>query len=405
MGSITFGEGVTTVPLTIKVNGDTQAENDNTFFVNLSNAVNATFGKVQGVGVIKNDDGPVQTISINDIQRNEGNNGETDFTFTVSRTSGVGTAKFDYVTANGSSQASDLTQQMGSITFGVGVTTVPLTIKVKGDTLAENDNTFFVNLSNAVNATIADGQGVGVIKNDDGPVISPPPPPAVKSTFSIGDLQQNEGNGGQTNFNFIVSRTSGTGTASVKYATAFGTNTTAADLAAQSGTVNFLAGEMSKPVTIKVNGDTQAETDNTFFVNLSSPVNATIGDGQGIGLIKNDDPTSSPQAPTISIDDVTKNEGDAGKTAFTFTVTRSSSAGSSSVKYATAFGSNTSANDMAQQSGLVTFGVGQMGKSITILVNGDTLAETINTFFVNLSEPVNGSVLDAQGVGTILNDD
>jgi hypothetical protein len=44
------------------------------------------------------------TISINDIQRNEGNSGQTDFTFTVSRTNGFGTAKFDYVTANGSSQ-------------------------------------------------------------------------------------------------------------------------------------------------------------------------------------------------------------------------------------------------------------------------------------------------------------
>jgi hypothetical protein len=414
-GTLAFGNGQLFRTVVVQVNGDAIDEADETFFLNLDGALDAGFTRMKATATITDDDlaatptptptpTPTATISINDIQRNEGNSGQTDFTFTVSRTTGIGTAKFDYVTANGSSQANDLAQQMGSITFGEGVTTVPLTIKVNGDTQAENDNTFFVNLSNAVNATFGKVQGVGVIKNDDGVVVSPPPP-APKATISVSDVQQNEGNAGQTNFSFIVSRTSGTGTASVKYATAFGTNADAADFAAQSGTVNFLNGETSKLVTIKVNGDTQVETDNTFFVNLSSPVNATIGDGQGLGVIKNDDPTSSPQAPTISINDVKRNEGNSGKTAFTFTVTRSSSAGSTSVKYATAFGSNTSASDMAQQSGLVTFAVGQMSKSITILVNGDTLAETVNTFFVNLSSPVNGSLLDAQGVGTILNDD
>ena len=66
-----------------------------------------------------------------------------------------------------------------------------------------------------------------------------------------------------------------------------------------------------------VNGDRLAEPNETFFVNLSSPTNATIADGQGVGTIVDDE-------PRISISDVTKAEGKKGQTTlFTFTVTLS----------------------------------------------------------------------------------
>ena len=40
---------------------------------------------------------------------------------------------------------------------------------VNGDSLDEADETYFVNLSNASNATIEDGMGVGTITDDDPP--------------------------------------------------------------------------------------------------------------------------------------------------------------------------------------------------------------------------------------------
>src|SRR5262249_49900732 len=54
--------------------------------------------------------------------------------------------------------------------FNPGDTTKPITVVVNGDTVNEPNETFFVNLSSALNATIADGQGVGTILNDDGGV-------------------------------------------------------------------------------------------------------------------------------------------------------------------------------------------------------------------------------------------
>src|SRR5437667_5324929 len=55
---------------------------------------------------------------------------------------------------------------------------------------------------------------------------------------------------------------------------------------------------MSQPVAVTVNGDTKFEPNETFFVNLSNPTNATISDNQGAGTIVNDD-----GQPTISISD------------------------------------------------------------------------------------------------------
>ena len=67
-----------------------------------------------------------------------------------------------------------------------------------------------------------------------------------------------------------------------------------------------------------VNGDTKRESNGTFTVTLSAPTNATIGTGTGTGTITNDD-----AVPTISINDVTVTEGNAGVTQAIFTVSLS----------------------------------------------------------------------------------
>ena len=66
-------------------------------------------------------------------------------------------------------------------------------------------------------------------------------------------------------------------------------------------TLTFNPGEVTKTVSVNVNGDFAVEPDETFFVNLSSPTNATILDAQGQGTIQNDD---APPFLTLSIDDV-----------------------------------------------------------------------------------------------------
>src|SRR5205085_8676361 len=113
------------------------------------------------------------------------------------------------------------------------------------------------------------------------------------------------------------------------------------------------------------------EPNETFFVNLSSPINATIADGQGVGTIMDDE-------PRISISDVTKAEGKKGQTTlFTFTVTLSAAYDQSvTMSYRTVDGTATTGDsDYIAQTGTLTFKPGETTKTITIVVNGDSKKE------------------------------
>lgn len=114
---------------------------------------------------------PPPTMAINDASISEGNSGTVNVVFTVSLSAASGsTVTVNYATANSTAVAgSDYTAANATLTFGPGETTKNITVTVTGDTAVENNETFFVNLSAPANATIADGQGLGTIINDDTP--------------------------------------------------------------------------------------------------------------------------------------------------------------------------------------------------------------------------------------------
>lgn len=57
----------------------------------------------------------------------------------------------------------------GTLTFAPGVTSQTVTVNILGDTMDEDDETFYLNLSNAINASLADNQGIVTITDDDSP--------------------------------------------------------------------------------------------------------------------------------------------------------------------------------------------------------------------------------------------
>jgi uncharacterized repeat protein (TIGR01451 family) len=114
------------------------------------------------------------TLSINDVSHNEGDTGTTTYTFTVSLSAAAATnVTFDIATADGTATApSDYTaNSLTAQTILAGNTTYTFDVQVNGDTTTEANETFFVNLTNASGATIADAQGVGTIVNDDVTII------------------------------------------------------------------------------------------------------------------------------------------------------------------------------------------------------------------------------------------
>jgi len=142
-------------------------DNDNTVY---PNAPELCDGKDNNCNGTIDEVCPTVTVSINDTSINEGNTGKPNMTFTVSLSAAL-TKKVtvQFSTQNGTATAgSDYNTKSGTVTFNPGITKQPITVAIIGDKVIEPNETFTVNLTNPVNATIAKGTGTGTIINDDG---------------------------------------------------------------------------------------------------------------------------------------------------------------------------------------------------------------------------------------------
>lgn len=112
------------------------------------------------------------------------------------------------------------------------------------------------------------------------------------------------------------------------------------------------------------------------------------------------------QTATLTINDVSMGEGDSGTLPMNFTVSLSQ-AGSAqaSVYYVVTGNTATAGSDFVLTSGTASFTPGQLTQTIQVMINGDSLLESDETLTVTLSSPVNASIADDSGTGTILNDD
>jgi hypothetical protein len=169
-GTLTFAPGQTSRLVTLSVVGETAVEAHENFFLNISNlSGGGTITDAQGEITILNDDGAAG-LSVADQSTIEGNTGAADalhlVTLSVASASSV---TVDFATADGTATAgSDYTATTGTLTFAPGTVVHNVTVSITGDTTVEPDETYFVNLTNAVGAAIVDGQGLGTIVNDDG---------------------------------------------------------------------------------------------------------------------------------------------------------------------------------------------------------------------------------------------
>ena len=144
------------------------------------------------------------------------------------------------------------------------------------------------------------------------------------------------------------------------------------------------------------------EPNETFHVNLSSPTNATVGDGQGRVTITNDDASSL----TLSIADAETTEGNTGSKSLAFTVTLSAANSVGvSVNYTTANDTATAGSDYGAIAGALSIPAGATSRTVTVSIQGDATVEPDEAFRVSLSSPSGATLARAQATGTIRNDD
>ena len=405
-GTLTFVAGDDSETITVDLTGDTHFEADETLFVNLSDAVGGNLLDAQGQITILNDD-DLPTLTIDSPSINEGTPpGATTLVFSVTASNSPAPGEsisVDYASSGGTAASGiDFTAVGGTLTFTHGgALTLPISVPITRDNVDEDDESFTVALSNASNAGIYIGVGAGTIIDDDTAVVS------------IDSVTQAEGDSGTSSFGFTVSLS--VPAASVRE---FVVHTS--DLTATAGSdyvgipvvpgqlVQFPPLNISQPVVVTVNGDTDVEPDESFEVRVS-PVAGAIEGGPpvlatGIGTILNDDVQID-----VAINDTSVTEGTgAGTTTALFTVSLSAQppAGSPlTVNYATAGGSATSGVDFSATAGALTFSNGgALTQTVSVPITRDNIDENDESFVVDITAPT-ANVTDAQGAGTILDDD
>ena len=237
------------------------------------------------------------------------------------------------------------------------------------------------------------------------PPLPPPPPPPSLPTLSIEDAAVSEG-AGRAVFTVTLSAES-EDAVTVAYETSDGTATAVDDYTTTSGTLTIGVGEHTGTISVPVLNDTDDEGNETFTVTLSNPAHATIRDAAGRGTIVDDDavppPPPPPGLPTLEIEDVTVAEND-GHAEFTVTLSESST-DEVTVSYATSNGTARAGQDYTAVGGTLTIAAGSTSGTISVRVLDGEYVEGNETFTVTLSEPVNATIADGEGVGTIIDDD
>lgn len=456
-GALTFGTGVGNLSVTVLVAGDAVQELNETFSLAISstdpNVGIPASGAAARATILNDDAPPMVSIVALDADKFEGNplNGadaNTPFVFRITRTGATNSATtVDWAVSSsfGTTDRNDwanvpLTAQStwrpsGTVSFAAGVTSVDVTVGVRGDAAPEADEIFRVDLSNLQGGVYAPGvrSAFGQIRDDDVQT-------TVVSRVSIEatDAVKAEGTGTTpTDFVFTLRRsgnlfptaattarwslTADSAVSAGDFATATTTaagTTYAAATSRPSGTVTFAAGADTATITLKVLGDAVAELDEGFAVRIDSVSNgevvATARTAQG--MIQNDDFLRNVRVERVAPDnspmtDFSVTEGTGSTpTPVRFRISRDAGNATGSL----AWSLDLSGQNMAQArdfvgatSGTVSFGATETFKYVTVNIAADSTVEATEAFNLQLASApgvsfaANGQRLSMQ----ILDDD
>jgi hypothetical protein len=326
-------------------------------------------------------------LSIGDATVAEG--GMATFAVTLSEPAQI-TFTVQYSTTDITAVAGlDYTHAAATLTFTPGQTDRTISVRTLTDTYHEDDETFRVRLFSPQYVFLADAEGIGTITDSD-------PAPSI----SISDASAPEGDtgsGGVATFTVSLNSPSGK-TVTVAYTTVGGTAEEGIDYVGAAGALSFAPGVTSRTIAAQVIGDELREGDETFTVQLSAPVNATLGTPMGTGRIVDDD------TPGLSIGDGSRERIASGTSPMTFLVRLSKPSTSEvRVSYATSPGTAQPGVDYVHTSGTLTLAAGEVMQRITVEIIGDEADAPTKTFVIALSAPTGGAtIVRAMATGRIL---
>lgn len=323
-------------------------------------------------------------------------------TVAVVRTGGnEGSVTVEYSMAGGTaSEGSDYTKASGTLTFANKETSKTFDIAIKDDSNSEGNETVTITLSNPGNGvSLGTPSTATLIITDDEAGSST----SSSSSSSSSSMGPNVGFGA-TNYSVnengatltvtVVRGGSSSSTATVNYSTANGSGKSGGEYAATSGTLTFAAGETSKTFTVGIFDDNSDDGAKTFTLSLTSPQGAVLTPNLGSATVTiNDNETVEFGSGSFKFSKsgyaVSENGGNA-----VVTVQRTGSTTNvASVTYSTATITASGGSDFTHVSGTLNFAVNESAKIILIPITKDTVADTGETFSVDLLNPSSNMTL------------
>jgi hypothetical protein len=392
---VNFGTTDLTKTVTVPICNDDYYEGNESFTASLSANSNGTIGAKNNVSVNNIQDNDVlPTIAIADASDDEGQT----LHFSVSLTGNHAVpVSVHWATADGTALSTeDYTSGSGNLAWAPGDNTAKdVTVATQDDgKYANPDEYFYVNLSSPYNGSFGDNQAKGTLnETDDEPA------------FSVDDPSADE-DAGTLTFTLSLDTASDTD-AKVDWETNDGTAVGGAscgsgvDYVTGSGTATVTAGSTTTTVDVTICDDgVYADPDETFTLDLSTPVDATISDNQGTGTLVEQD-----AEPNISVDDPTAVvEGNT----ITFTVSIDATSDTDvTVDWTTTAGTAVggvscgSGADYVSDSDTATIAAGSTSTTVDVTTCDDGADEGTQSFTVDLSGASGGTITDSSGTGTI----
>ena len=348
------------------------------------------------------------SLSISDVSVAE-DGGTASFIVTLSPAS-TEEVTVNYTTVDGSATAGpDYDFASGVLTFQSGTTSLPIEISINDDVDTEGNEIFTVDLSNPVNAQLADSSGTGTIVDNE--VSSTCGEPTIDLSQDRAAFLWSDCSTGMWSVRFtaggLYTRYQGTVDSDLGFSSVTPVSVESNDILTSDASQIIYDLQMGQIYQDGFDFSVPGGANLCFGVSMPAGIDVLVGPNRTPVTPPFNPETLGPCSagvPSLSIDDVSVAED--GLTA-TFTVSLSSpSAGAVTVDYGTMDGTATVAgSDYVATNGQLSFTPPETSKNINVSINDDTVTEGNETFMVELSNAVGAPLADAVGIGTIIDNE
>ena len=386
-GELTFAPGETVKTITIPIIDDAIVEAIESFNVSLSDPAGGQISVANAAVTIIDDDNTVPQLTIADTSVTEGKYARVTLSLSQPAQADV---RFKILTIDETAIGnSDYTVREGTRVITAGEVEKTIWIATNDDARSEPDETFRLQISDAINADIADSSGQVTIV-DNGNVASLP-------VLNVADASVTEGR-----YARVMVSLSKPSQEDIRFSilTVDETATGSSDYTPKGGTRVIPAGEVEMTLWILTLDDTETESDETFRLQLTDGVNVDIADSSGqVRIVDNGNATS---LPVLNVADASVTEGRYARVMVSL-----SKPSQEDIRFniltvdETAIGSS----DYTPEGGTRVIPAGEVEKTLWILTLDDAQSESDESLRLLLTDGVNVTIADGSANVKIIDND